>query len=83
MMPLNLLWQDIQDLLLVNFKLNLIVNDELAINKLWLIVYVNCPEGCVAVLCIISRTKLFNKKKPSKPLIRGCFFCLLFDTIDI
>lgn len=43
MMPLNLLWQDIQDFLLVNFKLNLIVNDELTISKLWLIVYVNCP----------------------------------------
>lgn len=44
MMPLNLLWQDIQDFLLVNFKLNLIVNNELTINKLWLIVYINCPE---------------------------------------
>lgn len=43
-MPLDLLWQAIQDFLLVNFKLNLIVNDELTINKLWLIVYVNCPE---------------------------------------
>lgn len=43
-MPLNLLWQAIQDFLLVNFKLNLIVNDELTINELWLTVYVNCPE---------------------------------------
>lgn len=44
MMPLNILWQGIQDFLLVNFKLNLIVNDELSINKLRLIVYVNCTE---------------------------------------
>ena len=44
MMPLNLLWQEIQDFLLVNFKLNFMVNNELTINKLWLIEYVNCPE---------------------------------------
>lgn len=36
------------------------------------------------VLYIISHTvPIFKKIKPTKLVLKGCFFALLFDTIDI